>query len=217
MAEVFWADITANMGVALIRGCLVAAFAGAVAVAAGAAKDGTTAPESVTRASAGQQPFPPAPEFEVEDQFRKRHAFTLPRRKPTVLVLGDRKSGRQGEKWAVALWDRYQDAIIIEGLGVGRGVPKWERRIIRFILRKITPYPILLDWDGAVGRAYGFERRKPNVVVIDPPGRVRLKLPGKATADHTQRVFEVLDAVVAEEGQEAPSDDEPVATPAATR
>lgn len=144
-----------------------------------------------------EESLPRAPAFEVEDQFRVRHAFTFPRAKATAFILCDRKSGRQGEKWAQALYDRYEDAIILEGMGVGRGVPKWERSIIRFILRKITPYPILLDWKGAVGRAYGFERKKPNVVVIDPEGRIRLKHAGTVTAASKDKVFAVLDGLLA--------------------
>ena len=148
-------------------------------------------------AAGGSRPEAPprAPAFEVEDQFRDRHAFTFPRAKATALILGDRKSARQGEKWAQALYDRYEGAIILEGMGVGRGVPKWERPIIRFILRKITPYPILLDWKGTVGRAYGFERKKPNVVVIDAQGRIRLKHAGVVTAESKDKVFAVLDGL----------------------
>ena len=144
-----------------------------------------------------EESLPRAPAFEVEDQFRDRHAFTFPRAKPTALILGDRKSGRQGEKWAQALYDRYGGAIILEGMGVGRGVAKWERSIIRFILRKITPYPILLDWKGTVGRVYAFEPKKPNVVVIDAQGRIRLKHAGVVTADSKDKVFAVLDELLA--------------------
>jgi len=194
-----WVGVRAVIALAVLAAaCVVCAT---YAEEAGESEAQPAAMGSAGEAARSGESFPGAPSFEVEDQFRVRHAFTFPRAKATALVLGDRKSGRQGEKWAQALWDRYERAIILEGMGVGRGVPKWERPVIRFILRKITPYAILLDWDGRVGRAYGFERKKPNVVVIDAAGRIRLKYAGVVNAESKEKVFAVLDGLVAEAGR----------------
>jgi len=195
--------------------CLMAACVASATYAedAGEHEARPAAAYSEADAPRSEESLPRAPGFEVEDQFRDRHAFTFPRAKATALILGDRKSGRQGEKWAQALYDRYEGAIVLEGMGVGRGVPKWERPIIRFILRKITPYPILLDWKGTVGRAYGFERKKPNVVVIDPQGRIRLKHAGVVTAESKDKVFAVLDELLAAGAPGQTTDPSPAAPP----
>jgi len=137
-----------------------------------------------------------AQEFKLEDQFRKIHHVTFPRTKPTVLIFADRRSARRAEKWVSPLYDRYKERIIIEGGGVGKSVPRWERSVIRFLLRKITPYPILLDWKGDVGRLYEFRYKHANVYIIEPGGAIALQIVGKATPERIEQAFTALDALV---------------------
>ncbi len=145
----------------------------------------------------GRQSCSKAEEFELEDQFKKPHALTFPREKVTVLMFADIISARQAEKWAYALYARYGERITMEGVGAGRFVPSWQRPIIRFILRRITSYPIMLDWKGPVSRTYNYQAKKVNLFVIDPGGTIVLKVIGRATPDRLNQVFSTLDGLLA--------------------
>jgi len=138
----------------------------------------------------------PAKSFELSDQFKKSWTVKFPRKKVTVLLFANRRSARQGEKWGNALWNRYEDRIAMEGIGVGKSVPKWERSIVRFLIRRVTDVPILLDWDGRVGDDYDFQKEALNLVVVDKEGFIVFKFVGKPTEDNRTAFFNVLDALV---------------------
>lgn len=134
--------------------------------------------------------------FELNDQFNKPRTVKFPPEKITVLMFANRKSARQGEKWGTVLWERYEYAIAMEGIGVGTSVPNWEQAVIRFLIRQATEVPIMLDWDGRIAKRYGFDKEALNVIVINKKGRIVLKLVGKATGENQKKVFGVLDGLL---------------------
>ena len=110
-----------------------------------------------------------------------------------MFFFADRRSARKAEQWVYPLYDRYKERIAYEGIGVGKGAPRWERPIIRFILRRITSSPLLLDWKGKVGKAYGYEAKQPNIFVVAPDGAILLRVVGTATPERLAQVFGTLD------------------------
>lgn len=139
---------------------------------------------------------PKAPPFELKDQFKKPRSITFPRDRVTVLMFADRRSARQAEKWVGALYDRYENRILYEGVGVGKSVPRWERPVICFILRRVTPEPIMLDWNSAIATTYDFQRRRLNLFVVDPAGGIVLKTFGPKTEEAAKHVFDAIDALL---------------------
>ena len=134
--------------------------------------------------------------FELNDQFNKPRSVKFPREKITVLMFANRKSALQGRRWGTVLWNRYGNRIVMEGVGVGNSVSKWQQGVIRFLIRQATDIPIMLDWDGKIGRRYAFEGAALNVVVIDVDGTISFKLVGKATKENCATVYTAIDSLL---------------------
>lgn len=138
-----------------------------------------------------------AMEFELRDQFNKPLAYRFPKEKVSVLTFGDRKGSPQVEGWVRPLYERYGDRIDLHGVAVLTSVPSLFHGHARRQFRKRAEFPVMLDFEGAVSKVYGFEKGRANVFVIDRDGRVALKLTGAATQDGLGRAFAEVDRLLA--------------------
>ena len=147
----------------------------------------------------------PAEPFELEDQFKNTHKLAVPPEKVTVLMFADRRSALQARPWVEALYNRYKERVALEGVGVGRGVPRWERGLICFLVRQATPSPVMFDWKGDIGRRYGYVRKSVNVLIIDSNGIIVSKTVGEKTPERFEEVCAALDELVVQNSKEGPS------------
>ncbi|HXG66229.1 MAG TPA: hypothetical protein VNO70_14095 [Blastocatellia bacterium] len=143
-----------------------------------------------------------AMEFELEDQFGKALAYRFPKPKVSVLTFGDRKGSSQIEGWVRPLYERYRDRIDLHGVAVLDSIPSLFRGFARGQFRKSVKYPVLLDFEGDVARAYGYERDRANIYVIGPAGNIVLKLTGAATGEGLNRVYGEVDRLLGVATQE---------------
>jgi len=135
-------------------------------------------------------------EFALRDQYDKLLAYHFPRQKAGVLALADKRGAAQIEAWVRSLYDRYQDRIDIHGIAVLTGLPSFARGLVRQFFKQTVEYPVLLDWDGAVSQAYGYQSGQANLLVIDPGSRILLRLAGPASDASLGQVYAELDRLL---------------------
>ena len=111
-----------------------------------------------------------APKFELKDQFGKLWKLTNLKDDVVVVVAANRESGRAMGPWVDKLKAKYSSKIKLLGLldlhkvpGIGRGIAKSR-------IRSETKDPLMLDWNGKMGKAYQVSDKRPVVVVINKNG-----------------------------------------------
>ena len=136
-----------------------------------------------------------ASEFSLEDQNGNVYSLEFPQEKIVIVVIGDKDSADQIEGWLRPLYERYGKRLEIYGIADLSAVPSFGRGVARAIIRQKTSYSVMLDWNGAVSRRYGFERKKANIFVIDRDGTIVARQTGAADAEKLSAVFREIDAL----------------------
>lgn len=114
-----------------------------------------------------------APDFDLKDQFGKQWSLSGLGGGVTILVAADSDSGRAMGPWVDSLKAKYAGKVTILGLLDLHTVPGIGRGIARSRIKSETKDPMMLDFNGATGRAYGVNSKTPTVVVIDKTSTVR--------------------------------------------
>ena len=117
-----------------------------------------------------------APEFSLQDFEEKLHTLKKLRGKVVFLIMGNRKIRKEDDKWAEAFKKDFKEnknisAYIIADM---RSVPGFiPKRFIRSqIKKKPPPVKFLFDWKGEIHKKYHTEKKKPNLYLISPQGKI---------------------------------------------
>ncbi|MBX7259709.1 MAG: hypothetical protein K1Y02_25360, partial [Candidatus Hydrogenedentes bacterium] len=108
-----------------------------------------------------------AAEFTLEDQFGKAHTYAFPKDKVSVLLFADREGSEQIEGWVRPLYDKYRNAIDVDGVALLKGVPEWMRGTVRFLFRKQAAHPVMMDWTGETTEQFDCRAKVASVFVVD--------------------------------------------------
>ena len=138
-----------------------------------------------------------APVFTLKDQFKKEHRYHFPRPKASVLIFADHVGSEQLEDWVRSIYARYQDRVALDGVADLSKVPRFARGMVRAFFRGQLDYPVMLDWSGEVTTRYRYQPGEANLFVIDPTGRIVLKVIGGVSHTKLQRVFTALGGLLA--------------------
>jgi len=114
-----------------------------------------------------------APAFKLSDQFGKTWELAKLRDNVVVVVAANRDSGEMMAPWIDRLKPKYLGKIQLLGLMELKGIPGIFRGMARSRIKKETQDPLMIDFDGATGKAYEVSSKYPVVVVIDKTGAIR--------------------------------------------
>jgi predicted transcriptional regulator len=137
----------------------------------------------------------------LTDQYE--HAWQLSDLRGSVVLLidGDREGSKFNGTWGRAARARYKTEIKIAFVAHLASVPFFMHGFVRSKFVSKDPAhpngPILLDWKGAVAQRFGFRDSISNVYVIDREGVLRYAGAGQALDAETDRLFRVLDGLLA--------------------
>jgi len=116
------------------------------------------------------------------------------------LIDGDREGSKFNGVWGRAARDRYKQDIKIVFAAHLSSVPGFMHGFVRGkFLSKDPSHPtgrVLLDWNGAIARKFGFHDNVANVYVIDRDGVLRYTGSGQAAAAELDPLFHVLDGLL---------------------
>ena len=140
----------------------------------------------------------PAPEFALKDaddkEYSLKHSLDKDKGKAKVIILivGDRKSRKQGDEWAIELDKVYgkREEVAILMVADLRGLPFFvtEGMVKWGVKRDKIPVPILLDWGGKVSKLYKTQKGEPDLFVIDSEGKISNYHAGPCSKELTKKI-----------------------------
>jgi hypothetical protein len=124
------------------------------------------------------QPGMPFVHFDIEDIYRQRWVSTYLRGKPIIILTGHRYQRYEILKWAETLRQEFGLPGHVHLLWVVN-LRKFPWSTSRGTVRKQwrdfnAPIPVLLDWDGVVGKSLKVNYNIPNIIIIDSFGRLAM-------------------------------------------
>ncbi len=114
--------------------------------------------------------------FDIDDLYNQRWVSTYLRGRPVIILTAHRYQRYEVQKWAEAFRQEYmipQKAYVLWVVNL-RKVP-WNasRQTVYDQWRWFNPsVPLLLDWDGVIGRSLRINYNVPNIIVLDSYGRL---------------------------------------------
>jgi hypothetical protein len=126
-------------------------------------------------AAAGLSVGASAPPFELNDQYNRVWRLGDLRGKVVVVIAVNQRSGEMIRPWASTLFASYGSRIQPLGILDLHTYPGALRGLVAAQVRRQTDrsQPMLLDFKGRTGAAYGVSSLYPVIVVIDRRGVVR--------------------------------------------
>ena len=150
-------------------------------------------------------------QLSLRDQYGERITYPLgdAQREAVVLVAAsDRRGASANRDWAAELAERYarhiegrtEPRLVILPVAHLGGVPRLLRGVVRSFFRGRNPdgeplLPIGLDWRGDLRRQLGLEVGVPNIIVLDPNGRLVVQRAGPVT-EVGPAIFSALDLLL---------------------
>lgn len=114
--------------------------------------------------------------FDLSDINNQRWVSTYLRGKPTIILTGHRYQKYEILKWAEAFNYEYQRnnmAYVLWVLNLSKHPWNTSRETIFKQWRTFnTSVPLLLDWDGIIGKSLRVNYNIPNIIVLDSYGRL---------------------------------------------
>ena len=124
-------------------------------------------------------------EFEIEDQFKKKHTDAEYRGSVLVLVAAGRKGSEYTGAWQEAVIDTLATATEADGpifLGYAdtRGAPFFVKGMIRGSFSQDPASPSLIDWKGTLAEAYQTDPDVATLLLFGRDGRLVTRVSGTA-------------------------------------
>jgi len=114
----------------------------------------------------------------LPDQYGTNHAFAFPRKRPLILLVGDRRGSEEIDPWIEPLKSRWMPIADIAGIADVQGAPRFLRGRITDAIRKTRTKPLLLDFEGKVTETLALKKKTANVFVVSPEGTVLAHVAG---------------------------------------
>lgn len=116
--------------------------------------------------------------FDIEDVYHQRWVSTYLRGKPIIILAGHRYQRYEILKWAETFRQEFGLPGYVHLLwAVNLRKFPWSTSRVTVIQqwRDFNPtIPLLMDWDGVIGRGLRINYNVPNIIVIDAFGRLAL-------------------------------------------
>ena len=138
-----------------------------------------------------------APDFTLQDAEDQEHALKKMRGKVVFLIMGNRKIREEDDKWGHAFQKDYKkkDQVVAYIVADMRSVPAFVLKgfIKRQLKKDKPPVTLLLDWKGKVHQAYRTEKKKPNLYIINPEGKLAFHIKSNFDEETYQKLKAVID------------------------
>jgi hypothetical protein len=130
--------------------------------------------------------------FMLKDQYGNEKTVGAPSTDWTLLIYGDRVGGDYSSIWGKGLKAKALPNCRIAFAADLKSVPFFLKGTIANKFLGKGPDgknkgPILLDWEGQIGRAFGFTSSVANVYAFDPTGNMRARAAGKGGEGEVDR------------------------------
>lgn len=149
-------------------------------------------------------------DFEIQDQFKKKHRDEEYRGQIVVVIGSDRHGTKYNAKWGKAIADSLgeQRAGEVAWLAVAdtRGAPFFLKGMIRGKFPKEKARWALTDWDGEFATAYDWVEKSSNILVFDQQGNLVARDHGTSVeAQQVEAICAVLNELMSKKTTPADS------------
>lgn len=134
-------------------------------------------------------------EFIGKDQFGSDFRMEKPFAKPLVVTLADQRGATQTDGWVGPLVAKFGDRISFLAVADVSAVPSGMREMIRQRFREKYPRPTLLDWTGETSKRLNAVRRRCNLYVVAPDGKVLAMHSGEADEAALGKIFTLVEGL----------------------
>lgn len=110
------------------------------------------------------------PALVASDQFGKERRLSFPADRPVLLFIADQEGLPEVGNWPAEAKRLLGDGVSILGVARLEGVSSWLAPVVRKRIRAAHKHPVLLDWDGIIGRFAGHEPGRAQLVLLDRTG-----------------------------------------------
>ena len=114
--------------------------------------------------------------FDIDDLYNQRWVSTYLRGKPIIILTAHRYQRYEVLKWAEAFRQEYMipgKAYVLWVANLRKCSWNTSRQTVYDQWRWFNPpVPLLLDWDGVIGKSLRVNYNVPNIIVIDSYGRL---------------------------------------------
>ena len=121
-----------------------------------------------------------APDFALQDAEDKDYKLKEMKGKVVILIMGNRKTRKETDKWAEAIKKDYPkpEDLKIFMIADMRGVPWFIPKgfIKGWLKRDKPPATLLLDWSGKTHIVYKTQKKKPDVFIISKAGTIAYRI-----------------------------------------
>lgn len=135
-------------------------------------------------------------DFELSDQNATPRVYHFPKTKVTVMTVADHKGSDQLTPWIQSFYDRYGTRIDIDGIADVSMIPKPFQRMFREAFRKKLTRSVMLDWNGAAVKQFGYKKGIANIYVIDQRGNILSQASGPISKPSFDKMAAETDRVV---------------------
>ena len=116
--------------------------------------------------------------FDIEDIYHQRWVSTYLRGKPIIILTGHRYQRYEILKWAETFRQEYGlpgHVHLLWAVNLRKYPWSTSRATVIRQWRDFNPsVPVLMDWDGIIGRGLRINYNVPNIIVIDAFGRLAM-------------------------------------------
>ena len=129
-------------------------------------------------------------DFEIKDQFDNVHRRSDLQGKIVLLIGSDKDGSQFNEAWGKAIHKSLSDhpqyaRISFLAHADLRGVPFFLKGYVRGKFPRNPDQYVLMDWKGAIAKAYNFAPKSSNVLVFAPNGALVHHASGREPSDET--------------------------------
>ena len=139
------------------------------------------------------------PDFTLQDAEDQEHALKKMRGKVVFLIMGNRKIREEDDKWAHAFQQDYRenDQVVAYIIADMRSVPAFVPKgfVKRQLKKDKPPVTLLLDWKGKVHQTYRTSKKKPNLYIINPEGKLAFHIKSNFDEETYQKLKAVIDGL----------------------
>ena len=134
-------------------------------------------------------------EFVGKDQFGADFKLATPFAKPLVITLADQRGAAQTDGWVGPLASKFGDRISFLAVADVSAVPSGMREMIRSKFREKYSRPTLMDWSGETSKRLNAVRRRCNVYIVAPDGKVVAMHRGEADEASLGKIYSLIEGL----------------------
>ena len=136
------------------------------------------------------------PAFAIEDQFEKKWTKADYNNKVALYMVCDRDGYDYADNWTDKLVPKFKNRIHFVPVADVSPVPGLLKGYIRGKFKDNFTFPVLMDWEGTLVKAFDMKEGYPTLIITDKTGVIQYRAWGKGSESEVRRLQEKLEQLL---------------------